>query len=760
MLLAGDRDFLVTVRPPVTPQTRALLEGQLGKHVQVKFFGRTPLRRVLRAVTSGSGAAGNAVRTPESASDPALKEPAQTLSAPPEALPIDLTDGRPGAAPLWLLPNGCFALSPDLAPMDMDARPALIRAARWISSRRTSTFERLFPPSAFHPEIPIRPEKSSLSQAEGLLKQVQSVLRAAAAGGAEAQNDVLRAGEARSGALTVLSHMIATVLKDPSWREMADSATAEIFAFIEAEHGETAIAALRAHAIHLLQLRGPALRPEAQQKAVRLVRSLLREAPPYQDLSGPWRFALCSASDFHEGECEILVERYGFREIPAPEDTPAVSGRHGQVSYKVFEAPFRTPEGNPIRLFARVAFPEDENTEMGYTYFTGMLINRHAQLGSYDLKASALSVLQVGYKLMMNAQCAGLTTRFAISRLFPDADIYSSWDSTYFRTERGKMNASEGVDCFVALLTGMSRHETHAQIDERMRRAQWHHPQSAAPTFSQFIGPAHPLVVARMSDINQDGRADLYDGYLDLRLSEIAEDLRASSTPRDPGVAASQISGEAALGLNWAAGSLNRVTQYSDIWANLPGETELLYAFQSAGFYDHLDPPADVPQGQLEQALGRLPAVCRFQKQTGGKMSFVAEVMLHSHLCHAGKEYKRVLCAAEAIWRAFDLGYFAGDPQLETLLSRRCAVLLMLAGLLEFPAEQNFIDGLWATALKTLQFPEISRSVVRACMTDEDLQQSLEQGDPVIWAAINSPDPRVGRSGEMTLGESPATPAG
>ena len=95
---------------------------------------------------------------------------------------------------------------------------------------------------------------------------------------------------------------------------------------------------------------------------------------------------------------------------------------------------------------------------MGSDAFVGILINRHAQLGSFDMQASASTVRQVGYKLMMNSQCAGLTTRFAIAKMFPDADIYSSWDSTYFRTDSksGKVIASEGLDCFVAVLEGMS----------------------------------------------------------------------------------------------------------------------------------------------------------------------------------------------------------------------------------------------------------------------------------------------------------------
>src|SRR5687767_10760039 len=125
---------------------------------------------------------------------------------------------------------------------------------------------------------------------------------------------------------------------------------------------------------------------------------------------------------------------------------------------------------------------------MGEAYFTGVLINRHAQLGSFDMQASGTTVRQVGYKLMMNSQCAGLTTRFAISKTFPDADIYSSWDSTYFNTNRdGKVTASEGLDCFVALLAGMSEGEGHAKLSERMRQVQWHHPQARFPGFVQFI---------------------------------------------------------------------------------------------------------------------------------------------------------------------------------------------------------------------------------------------------------------------------------
>jgi hypothetical protein len=691
---------------------------------------------------------------------------------------LDLTEGRAGAAPLWLLPDGSFSTTPDAAPPKFGAQTglaawdALVTAARWISGRRTSTFAQLFPPSPFHPERPQRTERLAAAQASALLDQLRAALAAAAVGGPEARRDPLAAAQVRSAALTVLSHVVATARDDASFRAPADAAAAEIFELIDAEQGDTAQSALRGHAIMLLQLRGPALSADDRKRAVALLAQLSRKAPPYADLAGPWRFAMCSDAAFHDGECEVLVKAHGFRKIEVPADAPVIKTRWGSVrAYSAYEAPFKTPSGQPIQILARTASPTDENLEMGEPFFTGLLINRHAQLGSFDLRAVTVQVQQRGYKLMMNSQCAGLTTRFAISRLFPDADVFSSWDSTYFRTDgaggEGKVTASEGLDCFVAILTGMSKKESFADIDARIRRAQWSHPQaSAVPDFVQFVGPSHPLVVARFSDVAADGRSDAYDGFLDFYLHAIAEDLAASMTPRDPGVAASQIGGEAANGLGWAAGSMNRVTQYSDLWAGLPGESELLYAFESAGFYSHREPPADLRAGKITEDPGLLPAVCRYGESQDRGRSFRVEVMMHAYLSHAGKELKRLLVAADAMWRAVDLGYLPAEGPLATVAGQRAMLLLTLAGLLEFPPDQNFLDGLWSMALKALRLPDISRSLVRGCITEEDhdndnyygsrrglgqLLDTLKKSDSLAYAKLGDADPSVGRAAMLSI---------
>jgi hypothetical protein len=117
--------------------------------------------------------------------------------------------------------------------------------------------------------------------------------------------------------------------------------------------------------------------------------------------------------------------------------------------------------------------------------------------------------------------------------------------------------------------------------------------------------------------------------------------------------------------------------------------------------------------------------------------------------------------------RAFDLGYLKGNALLRGPAGQRGAILLMLAGLLESPADQNFIDGLWAMALQALRLPEVSRSTVRACITEADHNQSdyygslrglrqllsaLEKSDPVVHAMLGSDDPLVGRLAPLDLG--------
>jgi hypothetical protein len=537
--------------------------------------------------------------------------------------------------------------------------------------------------------------------------------------------------EERSAALTLLGQLV----------RIQEAAAEKMFALIDVEK----VAMLRAHGILLLSQRGPWLSKADRERAKKLLNGLLRKAPPYAELRGPWRIAMCSASEFHKGDCDCLAG-HGFRIVNSP-----------SAKYQVLEAPFHNPSGDSIQIWARPAEVSDEVEEMGDASFMGLIINRHAQLGIYDLLSSETNVEQHGYKLMFNSECCGLTTRWVVQRRFPDADLYSSWDSTSYRYHGKKVIADEGIDCFVALLQGMAHGDTHEQLQARIHGAQWDHGRSNFPGFTQFVGPAHPLVIERFQDLNDDGRADVDDGFLDFDLKPMREQFAGALTPKDPNCAPSQISGEAASGLEWAAGSLDRATKYSEIWWQLPGTSESRYLFTAGGFYDQNHPPPEVPEG------GRMPAVCRYHG-SGDKLT--GEILFHSWLSHCPRELKRLLCAAEAMRRAFELKLLPA-PQLATPFAQRGAILLTMMGLLAFPADPNHLDAIWALALQALQFPELARNVVASCISEKDqekrddyygsfedliqLKTAIRKADPLALEKLESDDPQIGRARLLDL---------
>jgi len=130
-----------------------------------------------------------------------------------------------------------------------------------------------------------------------------------------------------------------------------------------------------------------------------------------------------------------------------------------------------------------------------------------------------------------------------------------------------------------------------------------------------------------------------------------------------------------------------------------------------------------------------------------------------------------LLVAADAYWRALDLGYLKGAP-LDTAGGQRAGLLLLLAGLLEFPADPNMLDGLWESALDMLKLPRLSRSLVRRCIDSEDHDRgnyygsargvvallgegdkpgAIKEASPVAHDEIVGADPTVGRLRPLQL---------
>jgi len=531
-------------------------------------------------------------------------QPPGNLTAAPsvKAAALDLTRGLTGAPPLWLLPDGTFTTTATQPVSGMAALNALVNAARWISSRRGVTFERLFAPDPLHPEAPPRPERLSVDQARHMLTQAQGAIATATPGGPDAKRVPDDAVELRSAALTVLSHLVATVLKDPSFRPIADAATASIFKLITDEHGDTARPALRAHAILLLQLRGPAIAASDRARATTLLQSLVRAAPPYADFKGPLYFAMCSDSEFHDGELQRPHEPPQVQGGPPPRRRPQNPALHRCLPRlrsplrgphrpapphpRAQRQPRRRKPGNEPALLHRHAHQPPRPARL----LRHARHHRHhapGRLQAHDEQP----VRRPHHPLRHRAHVPPTPTSTRRGTPPTSAPIPRPPRSTLPRASTASSPSSKASA--TRRRTRSSKRASARRSGRTIRITPWPSTRSSSAPPTRWSSPA-------TTDLNGDGHAALYDGFFDFRLKSIAQDLRASLTPRDPGVAASQIGGEAARGLDWAAGSLNRCTQYSEFWAALPGESEKLYAFQSGGFYSHREPPGDVPLGNVK----------------------------------------------------------------------------------------------------------------------------------------------------------------
>jgi hypothetical protein len=465
-----------------------------------------------------------------------------------------------------------------------DALPVLVGRPP-AGSRRgaTTSFECLFPASPFHPEERAARNRASAEarrQARGPARPAQRGPRGRRPRGRQHRRPT-DAAQLRSAALTVLSHIVATVLKDGLLApELPRRRRPGRRPHLRPDRRETGPGGARPSC-------GPtpsrcwrcAARPCAPRIRSRPRRSCAAfGAPPRPTPSSPARGASPSTPppSSRPASSSCCRPSTGFTKVPPPSDAPASPNAWGG-GYRCSRPPSPAPQGQEILVFARRPRRATRTTRWA-TSTSPACSSAATPTSAPSTCGPRWSRSAGGYKLMMNCQCAGLTTRFAISRMFPDADIYSSWDSTYFSTGANDESSPARASTASWRPPGMAAGE---DFGPSTPAAQGPVAPQAEPhaRVRAVHRPRHPLVVVATRTSTATARPTTTTAS---STSASSRSPRRSATPRpraSPGVAASQIGGAAARGLNWAAGSLNRVAQYSELWDSLPGQAENFYVF-------------------------------------------------------------------------------------------------------------------------------------------------------------------------------------
>ncbi|MCA9538974.1 MAG: hypothetical protein KC620_08795, partial [Myxococcales bacterium] len=357
----------------------------------------------------------------------------------------------------------------------------------------------------------------------------------------------------RSSAGTCLLHLAETPPGD-------DAAAASVASLIEAELNPMLREGLAAE----FNRAASHLSAEMAARAAALFAEVAPLSPPYAawfgdgpvELRVAW-FPGRGSEGFYRGAVELL-RKAGF----APDGEEREGGPADYVrTYEGAEGPM--PVRITVKEYAYDLFKPMADKSVHIVGYDG-----HSDIGRNIRHALENAPDASGPKLIFYGLCAGKDALFRVRARYPESQVLTSFNSTYFRTEPGpdgvrRMVESENFNVLMEVLAGIAGRKDWAAIREGIvQRAiprYWkaHH---ALPGGMNYVTPIDTGLRRNVLDSDRDGQADALDKLVDFNVFAIRDDTAHEFTPIDPGRPAEAIDG---TDIHVAANSLNTAVLYN-----------------------------------------------------------------------------------------------------------------------------------------------------------------------------------------------------
>ncbi|MBN2359578.1 MAG: proprotein convertase P-domain-containing protein [Deltaproteobacteria bacterium] len=404
----------------------------------------------------------------------------------------------------------------------------------------------------------------ALATRQRVLQNLRDALGLVPAGGA-APSDLkpMQALQLRASALTVLLALCESAGK--SGDELALKQQA-FDAYTKALRAETN-PVLRDSLIFNLHAIASRLTPDMRRVSNELTNEIAPLSPPYDDwfkdgnhtLNVFWASGQGSEG-FYAGTCEMLKAEGFVAEGTERSSGPNVytktfTNRHGQdLKVRI------TTHVNRDDIFAKMSDPSFHI--VGY--------DGHSDIGRAIPSALRNAPDGVGKKLIFYGLCAGKDNLHRVRERYPDAQVLTTFTSSYFGTEKlpdgsRRMSESENFNTLLELIDGAVERYPWTTINANIRDNAVMYPHShVMPGGTNYLSPVHTMLRRRVLDSDHDGQADCLDRLCSFDTFKVDEDTRREFTPIDPGRPAAALDGSrvhlAAMALNTATG-YNTVTQ-------------------------------------------------------------------------------------------------------------------------------------------------------------------------------------------------------
>jgi hypothetical protein len=402
-----------------------------------------------------------------------------------------------------------------------------------------------------------------LEQKQKLFEQLRDSLRIGQEGSPELEaKDSL---QLRSSATTNLLHLIESLPTAQSDAAELKSQAEEFY--VSATKAETN-PMLRDSMIYNMERAADSLLPTTRTETKKLYSAeIAPTSPPYDEwfkdgnktINISWMPGQGSEG-FYRGTVEMLKNK-GFQ----PE------GQEREGGPVVYTKTIRNQEG--VETIFRIQVKEYNNdlfSKMNDPNFQIIGYDGHSDIGRAMRRSLDRAPQSDDKKLIFYGLCAGKDNISRVRDKYPDAQIMTTHNSSYFRTSKDsdgkqRMVESENFNALMQTIEGVAERKDWTGIRKDIQTkaipSYWRH-YHPLPGGMNYITPIDTAILRKSMDSDRDGQVDALDRLVNFNITPIKENTRTEFQAIDPGLPADQIDG---TNIHTAANALNTAVNYNSL---------------------------------------------------------------------------------------------------------------------------------------------------------------------------------------------------
>ncbi|MAO84762.1 MAG: hypothetical protein CMH50_12920 [Myxococcales bacterium] len=393
------------------------------------------------------------------------------------------------------------------------------------------------------------------------------------------------------------------------------------------------------------------------------------KSPPYESFfkEGKQTVNISYAAGHGEGFYEGMTEYFKKKDFTVKEEG-------GYASPRVLT---KTLNGKTINVHLR-HFREDSFKDINNPDYDMIVYGGHSNLGGNTRRSVENAPEATGEgKLIFLGLCSGKDNVDRVRKAFPDAQLVTTFNSSYFtKGAKDGTQFSDGEDARALneLINGVAAEADWKAIssDMKARAVGWNHGKE----LGNYMTPIDLRVVNRFRDSDADGVVDLRDKHFNLDVLPVKAQLDTEFTPKAPD--AGVLNGDLP---STAAFFANTVDLYNPTFRKFSHEGAVL----SDGYF----------KGGPDQPI------VRFETQTvDGRKAY--SMQLNDHYSHMGEEALRAvtMVAYNRHLAATESNYPIKDPKIAELTGLTAAA----ASLKYDHGRRN--AAVWQRMIEHMKLPE------------------------------------------------------